>query len=139
MASELVTMGDEGLDYLLRGGLPRNAMYLLQGQPGSGKTTRALQFLLAGADLGDSGLYVTLSETREEISRVAQSHGWSLEPLALFELSSFQELLESTAGQSMFHPAEVELAEATRPILDEVDRLGFYLGNYCGFAARCWH
>jgi circadian clock protein KaiC len=123
MVSDLVTMGDEGLDYVLRGGLPRNAMYLLQGQPGSGKTTLALQFLLAGAAQGDKGLYITLSETREEITRVAQSHGWSLKPLALFELSSFQELLESTAGQSMFHPAEVELAEVTRPILDEVDRL----------------
>jgi circadian clock protein KaiC len=120
--SELVTIGDEGLDYVLRGGLPRNAMYLLQGQPGSGKTTLALQFLLAGAKSGDKGLYVTLSETREEITRVAQSHGWELEPLALFELSSFQKLLESTAGQSMFHPAEVELDEVTRPILDEVDR-----------------
>jgi circadian clock protein KaiC len=123
MTSELVTMGDEGLDYVLRGGLPRNAMYLLQGQPGSGKTTLALQFLLAGAEQGDRGMYVTLSETRAEITRVAASHGWSLEPLDLFELSSFQEVLESTAGQSMFHPAEVELAEVTRPILDEVDRL----------------
>ncbi|MCW8196033.1 AAA family ATPase [Proteobacteria bacterium 005FR1] len=116
-------MGDEGLDYVLRGGLPRNAMYLLQGQPGSGKTTLALQFLLAGAKLGNKGMYVTLSETREEITRVAESHGWSLESLELFELSSFQEVLESTAGQSMFHPAEVELVEVTRPILDEVDRL----------------
>lgn len=123
MTSDIVTMGDEGLDYVLQGGLPRNAMYLLQGQPGSGKTTLALQFLLAGATQGDKGLYVTLSETREEITRVARSHGWSLEPLALFELSSFQELLESTASQAMFHPAEVELAEVTRPILDEVDRL----------------
>lgn len=123
MATELATMGDEGLDYVLRGGLPRDAMYLLQGQPGSGKTTLALQFLLAGAKQGDKGLYVTLSETREEITRVANSHNWSLDSLELFELSSFQELLESTAGQSMFHPAEVELAEVTKPILDEVDRL----------------
>jgi circadian clock protein KaiC len=120
---DLVTTGDEGLDYVLRGGLPRNAMYLLQGVPGSGKTTLALQFLLAGARRGERCMYVTLSETREEIMRVAQSHGWSLEPLALFELSSFQEILEATAGQSMFHPAEVELAEVTRPILDEVDRI----------------
>lgn len=123
MTAELATTGDGGLDYVLRGGLPRNAMYLLQGQPGSGKTTLALQFLLAGAASGDTGMYVTLSETRDEITRVAESHGWSLEPLNLFELSSFQELIDSTAGQSMFHPAEVELAEVTRPILDEVDRL----------------
>lgn len=87
MVPELVMMGDEGLDYVLRGGLPRSAMYLLQGQPGSGKTTLALQFLLAGAANGELGLYVTLSETRDEITRVAQSHGWSLDPLALFELS----------------------------------------------------
>lgn len=124
MDSELVATGDEGLDYILRGGLPRNAMYLLQGIPGSGKTTVALQFLLAGARRGEKGLYVTLSETREEIIRVAQSHGWTLDPnLALFELSSFQEMLEATSRQSMFHPAEVELAEVTRPILDEIDRL----------------
>lgn len=123
MTRDLVTTGDEGLDYILRGGLPRNAMYLLQGVPGSGKTTLALQFLLAGAALGESGLYVTLSETRAEIDRVAHSHGWSLDPLAIFELSAFQEMMEATSGQSMFHPAEVELAEVTRPILDEVDRL----------------
>jgi circadian clock protein KaiC len=123
MTSDLVTTGDEGLDYVLRGGLPRNAMYLLHGTPGSGKTTLALQFLLASAARGEKGLYVTLSETREEIGRVAHSHGWSLDSLSLFELSSFQEVMEAMAGQSMFHPAEVELAEVTRPILDEVDRL----------------
>jgi circadian clock protein KaiC len=123
MGSDLVTTGDEGLDYVLCGGLPRDAMYLLQGVPGSGKTTLALQFLLASAERGEKGLYVTLSETREEITRVAHSHGWSLEALSLFELASFQEILEATSGQSMFHPAEVELAEVTRPILDEVDRV----------------
>lgn len=123
MSPELVSTGDQGLDYVLRGGLPRGAMYLLQGVPGSGKTTLAPQFLLAGAERGEKGLYVTLSETREEITRVAPSHGWSLDSLALFELSAFQEVLETSSGQSMFHPAEVELAEVTRPILDEVDRL----------------
>jgi circadian clock protein KaiC len=121
---DVVSTGDEGLDYILRGGLPRNAMYLMQGVPGSGKTTFALQFLLAGAARGERGLYITLSETREEINRVARSHGWSLDALSLFELSAFKQLLESTSGQSMFYPAEIELVEVTRPILDEVDRLG---------------
>lgn len=123
MATETVSTGDEGLDHVLRGGLPAKAMYLLQGVPGSGKTTFALQFLLAGAARGERGLYVSLSETRAEITRVADSHGWSLDDLALFELSAFKEILEATSGQSMFHPAEVELAEVIAPILAEVDRL----------------
>jgi circadian clock protein KaiC len=63
-------------------------MYLMQGKPGSGKTTFALQFLLAGVARGERGLYITLSETREEIGRVARSHGWSLDALSLFELSA---------------------------------------------------
>lgn len=120
---DLVPTGNEELDHVLRGGLPRNAMYLLQGVPGSGKTTLALQFLLAAARRGDRTLYVTLSETRDEIDRVARSHGWNLEPLGILELSAMKHLAEPTARQTLFHSAEVELHEVTQPILAEVDRL----------------
>jgi circadian clock protein KaiC len=115
--------GNERLDHILRGGFPRDAMYLLQGVPGSGKTTLALQFLLAAARNGERGLYVTLSETRGEIEGVARSHGWDLAPLALFELSSIRRPGSAAGPQTMFHPADVELDEVTRPILEEVDRI----------------
>lgn len=121
---EVASTGNEQLDHVLRGGLPRNAMYLLQGVPGSGKTTLALQFLLEAARRGERTLYVTLSETREEINRVAHSHGWTLESLGILELSAMKHLAEPTARQTMFHSAEVELQEVTAPILAEIDRLG---------------
>src|SRR5512142_40342 len=120
---DLASTGNEQLDHVLRGGLPRNAMYLLQGVPGSGKTTLALQFLLEAARRGDRTLYVTLSETRDEIERVARSHGWALERLGILELSAMKQLAEPTARQTMFHSAEVELNEVTAPILAEIDRL----------------
>jgi circadian clock protein KaiC len=122
-ASELVSTGNEQLDHVLRGGLPRNAMYLIQGVPGSGKTTLALQFLLEAARAGERSLYVTLSETRDEIDRVARSHGWTLEPIDILELSAMKSLGALGAEQTMFHPAEVELQEVTAPILAAVDRL----------------
>ncbi|HET7825796.1 MAG TPA: ATPase domain-containing protein [Anaeromyxobacter sp.] len=120
---DLASTGNEELDHVLRGGLPRNAMYLLQGVPGSGKTTLALQFLLEAARQGERTLYVTLSETRDEINRVARSHGWSLDPLGILELSAMRQLAEPTARQTLFHSAEVELHEVTSPILAEIDRL----------------
>jgi circadian clock protein KaiC len=119
----LASTGNERLDDILKGGFPRNAMYLLQGVPGSGKTTLALQFLLEAARNGERGLYVTLSETRAEIEGVARSHGWDLAPLALFELSAIQRPGHSAGPQTMFHPADVELDEVTRPILEEVERV----------------
>ena len=119
----LCPTGVEGLDDILGGGLPRNRLYLLQGDPGVGKTTIALQFLLDGARLGENGLYITLSETKDELEEVARSHGWSLELITLFELSSLAEQLQGEADSTFFHPSEIELNRTTQALLDEVERV----------------
>lgn len=112
--------GVEGLDQILGGGLPRNRLYLVRGDPGVGKTTLALQFLLTGAAHGEPGLYITLSETKEEMDVVARSHGWSLDPLRLYELSEKDAQLHQATETTFFHPSEVELNRTTEAILDEV-------------------
>ena len=117
------TTGSAGLDDILGGGLPRNRIYLIQGDPGVGKTTLALQFLLEGERLGEPGLYITLSETREELQMVAESHGWDLAGINLFELSAIQEKLEGETENTFFHPSEVELNRTTKALLDEVERV----------------
>jgi len=119
----IVTTGTAGLDTILRGGLPASRLYLLEGQPGSGKTTLALQFLLKGAELGESCLYVTLSETADELAEVAHSHGWSLDGLHLFELAAAQNVLGDGQQQSVLHPWEVELDGTIKLIQAEVERL----------------
>ncbi|HEV7389936.1 MAG TPA: ATPase domain-containing protein [Gemmatimonadaceae bacterium] len=108
-----------GLDEILAGGLPTNHLYLVEGEPGSGKTTLALQFLLEGASKGERGLYVTLSESEEELNAVAASHGWSLDGITIFELSrdTFEDLNE---GYTLFHPAEVELKETVDEVLKAI-------------------
>ncbi len=116
-------MGAEGLDDVLSGGLPRNRLYLIQGDPGVGKTTLALQFLLEGARLGENGLYITLSETEEELQAVAASHGWNLAGIHLFELSSMADKVQGEAENTFFHPSEVELTHTTQALLDEVERV----------------
>lgn len=118
-----VTTGISGLDDVLCGGLTANRVYLVEGNPGSGKTTLALQFLLEGSRLGEQGLYVTLSETKEELLAVADSHGWSLGEIPIFELNMSEESLKPDSQYTMFHPAEVELNETTRAVLGEVERL----------------
>src|SRR5581483_1896133 len=85
---ERASTGITGLDHILGGGLPRDRLYLVDGNPGSGKTTLGLHFLLEGARRGEPGLYVTLSETKEELEAVAGSHGWSLDGLTIHELNS---------------------------------------------------
>ena len=121
-STELATTGIRGLDDVLRGGFPRRRLYLIQGDPGTGKTTLGLQFLLEGVRLGERGLYVTLSETAEELKSVAQSHGWSLEGLALHELSSVEEALAARQQNTLFHPSEVELNETISRVLELVER-----------------
>src|SRR5688572_31982498 len=86
-ATERAGTGIAGLDEILGGGLPTNHLYLLDGEPGTGKTTLALQFLLEGVSKGEKGLYVTLSESRAELEGVASSHGWSLDGIEIFELA----------------------------------------------------
>ncbi len=118
-----VQTGIAGLDDILRGGFPARRLYLVQGAPGSGKTTLALQFLLEGARRGEQVLYISLSETREEIEEVAHSHGWSLEGLEIVELSAIDEQLSAEAQNTLFHTAEVELTETTKLLLDAVERV----------------
>jgi circadian clock protein KaiC len=115
--------GIEGLDYILGGGFPINRMYLLEGDPGAGKTTMALQFLLEGARNGEPGVYATLSETEEELRDVAASHGWSLDGITICELQTAEESLKADSQYTLFHPSEVELSETTRAVLDTVERV----------------
>ncbi len=117
-----LSMGTPGLDDVLGGGLPADRLYLVQGLPGAGKTTLALRFLLEGVARGESALYITLSETRAEIEQVAASHGWSLEGLHMFELSAAEQVLRLEQQSSLYASADVELREAMRVLLGEVDR-----------------
>jgi circadian clock protein KaiC len=120
----LASTGIPGLDHVLGGGLPRNRVYLVEGDPGSGKTTVGLQFLLDGMSHGERVLYVTLSETKAELIGVAQSHGWNLDGMAIYELSVLESAgIEPDDQYTFFHPSEVELAETTKAVLDEVERV----------------
>jgi circadian clock protein KaiC len=114
--------GIEGLDDILTGGLPQECMYLVQGDPGSGKTTLALQFLLEGKRRGEAGFYITLSETKRELEQVARSHGWSLEGIPLLELSAMEEMIRPETQTSVFRPSEVDLKKVTRLLLEEAHR-----------------
>jgi len=114
--------GIEGLDDVLQGGFIPNRLYLVAGDPGSGKTTLALQYLLEGRRRGERGLYLTLSETKEELIAGAASHGWDLDGIEIVELMSKEEALERENNLTMFNPSEVELSETTKFVLDAVTR-----------------
>jgi circadian clock protein KaiC len=118
-----ISTGNSGLDAILRGGIPANRLYLLEGMPGSGKTTVALQFLLAGAEEGEPVLYITLSETSEELAVVAGSHGWSLAEIELFELASADEVLGQGRDQTILHSWELELGRTIELIRTQVERV----------------
>lgn len=111
-----------GLDQVLNGGLPRDHIYLIDGEPGTGKTTLALQFLLEGVQAGEKGLYVTLSESREELEQVASSHGWTLDGIEIFELAS-ERPDEAAEGYTLFHPAEVELQQTMDAVLTRIEEI----------------
>jgi len=115
--------GIAGLDDILSGGLPRNRLYLVKGAPGVGKTTLALQFLAEGVRQGERVLYITLSETEAEIRQVADSHGWDLKGINLFELSNAEQALQLDDENTLYATADVDLKETVRVLLDEVERL----------------
>jgi circadian clock protein KaiC len=119
----LVSTGIEGLDDILCGGLDNDRLYLVEGEPGAGKTTLALQFLLEGARRGEKGLCVTLSESETELRLVAQRHGWSIDQLSVFELFPPEASLDPERELTLFHPAEMELGETTKLIFERVDEV----------------
>jgi circadian clock protein KaiC len=123
MRGELFSTGIAGLDDILGGGLARDHLYLIEGDPGTGKTTIAMQFLMEGARHGQKGLYVTLSESKKELQEIALSHGWSLDGVEMFELTPDTEQLSMKAQYTVFNPSEVELADTTAAVLLEVDKL----------------
>lgn len=116
--------GISGLDYILGGGLARNRLHLLEGSPGTGKTTIALQFLLAGAEAGESGIYITLAETDEELRDGARSHGWTIDSkIDVFELAPPESVLDSNQQQSLLYSSDLELGETIQRIVEAIERV----------------
>jgi circadian clock protein KaiC len=126
ISQDLCTTGVAGLDEILAGGLPRGCVHLIEGQPGVGKTTLAIQFLLDGRAKGESGLYVTLSESQRELETVARSHRWDLSGISIIELSAVERAIGGKAGGkgpgTLFHTADVELTQLSKLLLDEIAR-----------------
>ena len=110
-----------GLDDILGGGLPSGRLYLVEGTPGVGKTTLALQFLLEGVQAGETCLYVTLSETKQELDVVAGSHGWSLDGIRIIELSQIEQAVSGKAENTLFQPSEVELSKLSTLLTAEIE------------------
>ena len=122
-ALERCNSGISGLDHILGGGFPAGVLYLIQGNPGLGKTTLAMHFLLAGFHRGESCLYVTFSETRDELFAVAGSHGWSLDGLDVLDLSNFAQHLSIETENTLFDPSDIELHDVTKILFAEIERI----------------
>ena len=120
---EYIPSGVPGLDHVLQGGFLREGFYLLQADPGSGKTTVALQYVLGRLKAGESCLYVTLTESRADLEDACASHGWSLDGLEVCDLTQDAAGLVGESRASVFHPAETELGDTTKKILAEVERV----------------
>src|SRR5712672_3190767 len=117
---EIISTGSTGLDDILNSGFDADRVYLVEGRPGTGKTTLALQFLLEGVRQGEPCLYVTLSESERELRAVVARHGWTLAGIDVFELVPPEASLDPDQELTLFHPAEMELSETTKNILDQV-------------------
>ncbi len=121
--AKVASIGIEGLDEILGGGFPKGHVYLIQGDPGAGKTTLSLQFLMQGVAEGEQGLYVTLSESLNELTSVAASHGWELDGISIYEQLVGEEMLSDEEDLTLFHPSEIELGETINNMLREVERV----------------
>lgn len=115
--------GIDGLDDITQGGLARGRLFLLEGSPGTGKTTIATQFLIAGVAAGERALYITLSETEEEFREGAASHGWDMSGVEIFELLPAEELLDDQQQQSLLYSSDLELGETTKRIFEVFERV----------------
>lgn len=120
---EFMSTGIPGLDAVLSGGLTRDRLYLIEGEPGTGKTTLAMQFLNAGARRGETVVYITLAETSVELRAVAASHGWDMAGIKLHEIIPNESILSDDQHYTMFHPSEVEMGSTTRQILDVIEQV----------------
>jgi circadian clock protein KaiC len=119
--TDQASSGIPGLDHLLAGGFPTRRLHLIEGVPGTGKTTLALQFLVSARSRGERSLYITLSETEDELRAVAASHGWSLEGIEVYQLAAVPN--RAAEEYTLYHPAEVELGDLTKAMLERADRL----------------
>src|SRR4051812_5600880 len=116
--------GIAGLDVILGGGWACNRMHLLEGSPGTGKTTIALHFLLAGAEQGDSGIYISLAETEDELRDGARSHGWTIRgKFEIFELVPPDSVLDPDQHQSLLYSSDLELGEAIQRVFEAIERV----------------
>ena len=118
-----ISSGVEGLDYVIRGGYARFRSHLVEGRPGSGKTTLGLQFLIEGARNGEKCLYITLSESKRELLSVAKRHGWDLKGVEILELVPPELSLDPAQLQTLVHSSDLELGETVQSALAEIDRI----------------
>ena len=118
-----ISSGVDGLDYVLRGGYAKFRSHLVEGRPGSGKTTLGLQFLIEGARNGEKCLYITLSESKRELLSVASRHGWDLDGIEVLELVPPELSLDPSQLQTLVHSSDLELGETIKSALAEIDRM----------------